>query len=198
MEIDVGTTHETHNKFDTDYRREAIYLAEHYGALRKTRDSLKKRLDGSWVFTKDMAIEELISTTANYSGDHVQSSNISDSTARIADRLANGYVEQRQSQIDNEHKQCQREYEYTCWKIGIVETAITEWLGDKEQAVFIKHCGEGWTYRRMQEKFKGGGLSHKAIRKAIVSGTDAIRQHLRIVACLGESDRYIARLMKEV
>lgn len=198
MGIDVGMACESPKKVNTNFQREAVYLAEHYGALLKKRDRLKRRLDGSWVFTKDMAIEELISITANYSGDHVQSSNISDSTARIADRLANGYIEQRQSQMDNEYKACQREYEYTCWKIGIVETAVSEWLGDKERAVFLKHRGEGWTYRRMQEKYTAGKLSKRTIRRALVDGTDAIGRHLQIVSYLGESDSYITRLMKEV
>jgi len=198
MGIDLGTIHEIPKKFDTNFQQEAEYLAKNYGALLKKRDRLKRRLNRSWVFTKDMAIEELVSITANYSGDHVQSSSISDSTARIADRLANGYVEQRQSQIDNEHKACQLEYDYTCWEIGIVETAVAEWLGDKDRAVFLKHRGEGWTYRRMQEKFTAGKLSKYSITQALIDGTDAICQHLKFVSYLGESDSYISRLMKEV
>ena len=181
-----------------DFQDEATFLANHYADMLKKRDSLKAKLDSSWIFTQDMAIDELVTITPNYSEDQVQSSNISDTTARIADRLMNGYVEMRQGQMKQEKEACRKEYEYTDWKIRVVETAIAERMEKIDRILFIKNRGDCWSYRQMQEGFKTGNLQMQTIRNAIIRGVAAIQSHLQIIAYLDEDYLFIERLRREV
>lgn len=181
-----------------DFQEEAAFLANHYADMLEKRDSLKLRLDRSWVFTEDMAIDELVTTTPNYSGDHVQSSHISDTTARIADRLMNGYVEMRQEQMTQEREACRKECEYTDWKIKVVETAIAERLEKIDCILFMKNRGECWSYRDMQRSFKKGNLQMQTIRNAIIKGVKAIQAHLQFMAYLDEDYPFFERLRQEV
>ena len=180
-----------------DFQDEAAFLADHYADMLEKRDSLKSRLDGSWVFTKDMAIDELVTTTPNYSGDHIQSSHISDTTARIADRLMNGYVEMRQEQMAQEREACRKEYEYTDWKIKVAETATAERLEKIDRILFMKNRGECWSYRDMQRSFKKGNLQMQTIRNAIIRGVAAIQAHLQFMAYMDEDFPFIERLRQE-
>ena len=181
-----------------DFQDEATFLANHYADMLKKHDSLKARLDGSWVFTQNMAIDELVTITPNYSGDHVQSSNISDTTARIADRLMNGYVEMRQGQMEQEREACRKEYEYTDWKISVIETAIAERLEKIDRILFMKNRGDCWSYRQMQDGFKTGNLQMQTIRNAIIRGVAAIQAHLQFMAYLDDDYIFIERLRREV
>lgn len=181
-----------------DFQAEALFLANHYADMLMTRESLKERIDGSWVFTRDMAIDELVKITPNYGGDHVQSSSISDTTARITDKLMNGYVERRQGQIEKEREACRKEYEYVDWKIRVIETAIAERLEKIDRILFMKNRGDGWSYREMQHGYKTGNLQMQTIRNAILKGVDAIQAHLQFMAYLGSDYSLMERLMREV
>lgn len=181
-----------------DFQAEALFLANHYADMLMTRESLKKRLDGSWIFTRDMAIDELVTITPNYGGDHVQSSNISDTTARITDKLMNGYIERRQGQIEKEREACRKEYEYVDWKIKVIETAIAERLEKIDHILFMKNKADGWSYREMQHGYKTGNLQMQTIRNAILKGVDAIQAHLQFMAYLGSDYPMMERLRREV
>ena len=166
------------------FQDEALFLANHYGDMLRIRDALKKRLEGSWEYTEDMAIDELVTITPNYSGDHVQSSGISNTTARITDKLMDGYVERRRSQMEKEREACRKEYEYVDWKVSVITTAVRERLDKKSRTIFLKNRGEGRSYTEIQEKTKGG-VSSKTVRQAIVVAVDAIADELqwRFVMC---------------
>ena len=179
------------------FQDEALFLANHYGDMLRTRDALKKRLEGSWEYTEDMAIDELVTITPNYSGDHVQSSGISNTTARITDKLMDGYVERRQSQMAKEREACRKEYEYVDWKVSVITTAVRERLDKKSRTIFLKNRGEGRSYREMQKRSRKGALPMQTIRNAIMEGVDAIQSHLRILAYCDDS-QYLERLSREV
>ena len=85
-----------------DFPAAALYLATTYKNRLTEKRNIEGMLDGHTVFTEDMAIEELMSMTASSEGEHVQTSSLSDQTARIAEKLAAGYVEKRRRQLQRE------------------------------------------------------------------------------------------------
>lgn len=125
------------------YLAEAIYLAKTFSRMQDERDWLKRKLDGSWVYTKDMAIADLDSITVSYEGERVQSSNISNPTERIALKLTDEYMAGKQAEMDALKSSCERELSYTDWKIGVVDAVGSERL-EKDlkvlfKEIFIRH-----------------------------------------------------------
>ena len=118
------------------YMKEALLLANSYTQMLAERERLKKRLAGSWVYTKTMAIEELDSITVAYEGGRVQSSNISNPTERIALKLTDEYMARKQREMDAAKAACERDLEYVNWKIGVVETVMNERMKKIQKAAF--------------------------------------------------------------
>lgn len=118
------------------YMEAAKYLAESYSRIKENRDWLRKRLAGSWVYTREMAIAELDHISISYDSDRVQTSNISNPTERIALKLTDEYMAKKQAGMDAERDACASEIAYLEWKIGIVETAGKERLKEIERWVF--------------------------------------------------------------
>lgn len=118
------------------YMREAMFLAGSYTWMQKWRDTLEKRLSGNWVYTIDMAIEELDSITISYESDRVQSSNISKPTERIALKLTDEYMAKKQAEMDADRVALIKHLDYVNWKIEIVETVWHERMKEMQSAVF--------------------------------------------------------------
>ena len=118
------------------YMAEALLLANSYTKMLEERSRLEKLLAGSWVYTKDMAIDELDNITVSYEGERVQTSNISNPTERIALKLTDEFMAQKQAEMDAERNAVASELEYLDWKIGVVETVWHERMKGTQKSVF--------------------------------------------------------------
>ena len=118
------------------YLKEAKLLAKDYTRMLDEQKMLQKRLAGSWVYTIDMAIDELNNITVSYENERVQSSNISNPTERIALKLTDAYMAKKQRELDAEREACAFELDYVNWKVGVVEAVIKERLDDELKDMF--------------------------------------------------------------
>ncbi len=118
------------------YMKEAVLLANSYTQMLQERDLLKRQLAGSWIYTKEMAIADLDSITISYDGERVQSSNISNPTERIAMKLTDKYLAQKQAEMDAAKEECKKDLEYLEWKIEVVETVWHERAKGLQRSVF--------------------------------------------------------------
>jgi len=186
---DSGTAERSEQPPTIDFPAAALHLARTYGNLITTRDNIRKLLAHRQVFTKDMAIEELLSITPGSGGEHVQTSNQSDQTARIAEKLASGYVEKRQKQLEWEAARNVEELAYAEWKIGIVEAAMQERMSSKERWFFRNLFVKRRTYRSIREDNPGKGRIYdrdiNGIRKEVLR---ALEGQIRLLnAGMGDS-----------
>lgn len=182
------------------YMKEALLLANSYTQMLAERDRLKKRLAGSWVYTKTMAIEELDSITVSYEGERVQSSNISNPTERIALKLTDAYMAKKQAEMDAAKAACERDLEYVNWKIEVVETVMNERMKDLQKPVFvllyINHSTFRDTEKAIRKKYKRQLYNRNltAIKEQI---WDAFIQDLMFRSKLLEQEEYMDRLSEE-
>ena len=136
---------------DLKYMREAKLLAEGYTRMLDEQKKIQKRLAGSWVYTIDMAIEELNNITVSYESERVQSGNISNPTERIALKLTDAYMARKQREMDAERDACVMELDYVNWKIGVVEAVIKERLDDELKDMFTLQYKGHKTYEETQD-----------------------------------------------
>ncbi len=118
------------------FLKEALFLAESYTDMLERRDWLQKRIAGSWIYTKEMAIAELDNITVSYENERVQSSNISNPTERIALKLTDEFMARKQAEMNAEREACISELAYMDWKIEVVETVWHERMKETQRAVF--------------------------------------------------------------
>ena len=152
-----------------DYKAAAILLAESYAGLVKEQEYIDKVLSGEIVYTKDDALEELISTTASTESDtgiRVQTSNISNTTERIGLLLASGFVEKRNHEILREVLNDTEGRRYLAWKLDIIETAKRERMDKFERGLFSRLFVKHRTYKQIREAYKGKRLYDCDINKA--------------------------------
>ena len=196
---DSGTAEGSEQPPTIDFPAAALYLARTYGNLITTRDNIKKLLAHRQVFTKDMAIEELLSITPGSGNEHVQTSSQSDQTARIAEKLAAGYVEKRQKQLEWEAARNVEELAYAEWKIGIVDAAMRERMSSKERWFFRNLFVKKRTYRSIREDNPGKGKIYNrdisVIRREVL---EAISCQIRLTFMGALDKRMACRLAKEV
>ncbi len=118
------------------YKKEAVLLANSYTQMLREREFLKRRLAGSWIYTKEMAIADLNNISASYDGERVQSSNISNPTEQIAMKITDKYLAQKQAELDATKVECIKDLEYLEWKIEVVETVWHERAIGMQRSVF--------------------------------------------------------------
>ena len=86
-----------------DFPALALFLAKSYGQMLKDRERLKAMIDaGVPIYTKEMALRDLTSTSIDYESERVQTSNISNIPLRIIELLDNGYVEKMNRKLRRE------------------------------------------------------------------------------------------------
>ena len=129
----------------------AMKLAAEYPFLLKEHDRLVKRLDGNWIYTKEMAIADLDNLTVSYDRERVQTSNISNPSERIALMLTDEYMQKKQKEYEWEHQRCLRECEYVDWKLDTIETVIRERMNDFQRRIFKLIFIQGYTFREVKE-----------------------------------------------
>ena len=130
-------------KYDVEVRfqQEARLLAESYATLLSDRKTLSDLLSGDFVYTEEMAIQDLLGS-GQQEGERVQTSNISNIPERIAILLADGYVEKQRARMQKEAQEHLEEYRDICGKIETVETAMAERMDSRTRAVFTQLCLE--------------------------------------------------------
>lgn len=92
----MGRPKKAKYQMEERFLQEALRLAESYSDLLEERKNAELAVHREIVFTKGMAIEELLCGRSSSDSERVQNSNISNQPQRIAILLANGYVEKRQ------------------------------------------------------------------------------------------------------
>ena len=145
------------------YRGCAMKLAEEYPVMMKDYDRMKERLAGSWVYTKEMAIAELSSSTVSYDHVRVQNNRISNPAERIAMMLTDDYMRHKQAEYDWERERLKRELDYLDWKMRIVEVAVKERMNDFQQRVFRMIYLKGKTFKETREALEERPCNRKIV-----------------------------------
>lgn len=165
-------------KYEIEERflNEALLLAESYSMILIEQKDLHDLLTGNFVYTEDMAIQELMGG-GQQEGERVQTSNISNIPERIAILLADGYVEKKRKQMQREAQQQIQEYRQLCDKIQIVETAMAERMDARTRAVF--HCLyiERKPWSRVRDEY-GNHLARQQIKNARDTGIIALAKEM--------------------
>ena len=136
---------------EMQYIRCAMWLASNYPVLLQEHDRLVRRLDGSWIYTKDMAIADLNNITVSFGSERVQTSNISNPSERIALLLTDEYLQKKQEEYNREHERCLRECAYVDWKLDTVETALRERMNDMQRRIFDRVFVRNMTFREIRD-----------------------------------------------
>lgn len=173
-------------KYEIEERflQEALLLAESYSMILIEQKDLHDLLTGNFVYTEDMAIQELMGG-GQQEGERVQTSNISNIPERIAILLADGYVEKKRKQMQREAQQQIQEYWRLCEKIQIVETAMAERMDARTQAVFRCLYIERKPWSRVKDEY-GNHLARQQISDAREKATRAIAEELELMNQLEE------------
>ena len=180
-----------------DFPAAALYLATTYKNLLTEKRNIEGMLDGHTVFTEDMAIEELMSMTASSEGVHVQTSSLSDQTARIAEKLAAGYVEKRRRQLQREAEAMASELDYINWKISIVEAAMENRMTKNDAVFFRMMFVKGRTYREIRNAYKRGNIYDHDVKKRKDQVLQAVADQIQFLYCMEEQKPFVKRLAKE-
>ncbi len=182
------------------YMAEALLLANSYTKMLEERTRLEKLLAGSWVYTKDMAIDELDNITVSYEGERVQTSNISNPTERIALKLTDEFMAQKQAEMDAERNAVVSELEYLNWKIGVVETTARERMNERQKDTFTLIFVGHKTYRDTINILKRKRKLEVACRNILELKQEIWRKlidELSIRGWLPEQERFMLRLSQE-
>ena len=183
-----------------DYGAAALFLMREYGNLLKEQEYVDKVLSGETIYTEDDALEELISTTASTESDtgiRVQTSNISNTTERIGLLLASGFVEKRNRQILKEIIKDAENRQYLCWKIDVIETAVRERTGTFERGLFKRHYAQGWTYKKIRERYSKKKLYNRDISRACRIIQDAIADEIEARSYRDDEAGWTGKLLRE-
>ena len=181
-------------------KREGLYLlcarklAEEYPAMMKDYDRMKERLAGNWVYTKEMAIAELSSSTVLYDNVRVQNNRVSNPAERIAMMMTNEYMKKKQEEYDWERERLRQELDYLDWKMRIVEVAVKERMNDFQQRVFRMIYLKGKTFKETREALEERPCDRKILetKKEIWKRITSELETQRI-----SKDRYVQRLIVE-
>ena len=192
---DGGTEGIDHVKIDCPAA--ALYLATTYKNLLTEKRNIEGMLDGHTVFTEDMAIEELMSMTASSEEERVQTSSLSDQTARIAEKLAAGYVEKRRRQLQREAEAMASELNYINWKIGIVEAAMENRMTRNDAAFFRLMFVKGRTYQEIRNAYKRGNIYNHDVKKRKDQVLQAVADQIQLLYCMEDQKPFVWRLAKE-
>lgn len=182
------------------YMKEALLLANSYTQMLAERERLKKRLAGSWVYTKTMAIEELDSITVAYEGERVQSSNISNPTERIALKLTDEYMAKKQREMDAAKAACERDLEYVNWKIEVVETVFHDRLNEEQQDIFRQIYIQHKTFKTAAQtlwKKKKLKMSNRNICEYKKQIWEKLMMELEFCSSFDRNQLYLERLWQE-
>lgn len=165
-------------KYEIEERflQEALLLAESYSMILTEQKELHDLLTGNFVYTEDMAIQELMGG-GQQEGERVQTSNISNIPERIAILLADGYVEKKRKQMQREAQQQIQEYRKLCDKIQIVETAMTERMDARTRAVFKQVYMEHRQKSFVTDEFRHR-LHRQQVDRAVKAGIANIAEEL--------------------
>ncbi len=139
------------NEQDFQYLPCAIKLAEEYPSLKKEHDRLVKRLEGNWIYTKEMAIADLDRHSVSYDRDRVQSSSISSPAERIAMAMTDKFMQKKQEELDWERQRCLHECRYVDWKLDILESVYRERMNPFQQCVFRLIFIQKLSFRKARE-----------------------------------------------
>lgn len=185
---------------DSKYMRGAKLLAEDYTRMLDEQKRLQKRLAGSWVYTIDMAIDELNNITVSYESERVQSSNISNPTERIALKLTDAYMAKKQKEMDAEREACAMELDYVNWKVGVVEAVIKERLDDELKDIFTLQYKGHKTYEETQDilqKKRKRSASRKKIIRQKREILELLSKELELRESVDDDRRYINILCRD-
>ena len=182
------------------YMAEALLLANSYTKMLEERSRLEKLLAGSWVYTKDMAIDELDNITVSYEGERVQTSNISNPTERIALKLTDEFMAKKQVEMDAERNAVVSELEYLNWKIGVVETTARERMSEKQKDIFtlqyVGHRTYKQTEKAIRQKRRSAVYSDR-IRIQKKECIEKLIQELVLCSAAGRNEEFMSRLSLE-
>ena len=182
------------------YRQEAVFLAETYTQMLAHRTWLQNRINGSWEYTKDMAISELNSITVAYDSERVQSSNISNPTERVALALTDEFLRKKQKELDAAREACIGELKYIDWKIGVVETTVRERMRPETRDVFTLLFKGGKTYEET-ERILWKKRRRKAVNRNVAQEKkniyEAIRNEIVLRTALVNNQQFLDMLTSE-
>ena len=187
---------------EPDFEKEAVYLASTYPKMLKQRDWLKERINGDWTYTKEMAIDELTNITVAYDNEHVQSSNISRSTERVAMLLTDEFLAKKQQEYNRERDALTDQLAYTEWKVEVVERVTKERIKAIDRLVYQNSFIEQRTFREIRAILKKKSkLKKRFYDHDIISAKsriiNAFAKELNYISRIGEGERYLTRLSNE-
>lgn len=166
------------------FLRDARLLAESYSSILTEHRELKNLLTGNFVYTENMAIQELLGG-GQKEGERVQNSNISNIPERIAILLADGYVEKKRKRMQREAAEHIDEYRELCRKIEVVETAMAERMDARTRAVFRCLYIEKRAWSRVKDEY-GNHLARQQIANGRDKAVSAIAEELELTEQLEE------------
>ena len=172
----------------------AMKLTSEYPALQKEHDRLVRRLEGNWIYTKEMAIADLDLHSISYDRDRVQSSSISSPTERIAMALTDEYMQKKQEALDWERQRCIQECRYVEWKMNTIEKVYRERMNKFQQCIFRLIFIQKLTFRKAREI-----MDKKSCNKEIIKTKKMIWQHFCKELQVQEqiNNGFVKRLMTE-
>ena len=188
---------ETGSGTEIDFPAAALYLAKTYKNLVAEAGNIRDMLEGCTTFTEDMAITELMAMTASSDQERVQTSSLQDQTARIAEKLADGYVEKRRRQLQREAEVLAAGLAYVDWKIGIVETAMENRMTKNEATFFRLVFLRNKTYREIRAAYKRGKIYDHDIKKRKDKVLQAVADQIQFLSCMESQQPFVRRLSEE-
>lgn len=193
---------DTGAELQRDYAAAALFLADNYAAMLQQKKYIDRVLSGEQIFTHEMALEELISTTASTESDtgvRVQTSNISNTTERVGMLLAGGYVDKRNAEIIREVTSDIKGREYLEWKLDVIDTAMRERLDKTERNICKRLYGKHMTYAQIRSACHEKKLYDHRINKARKEGYRALALEIEKRDGTSETGKLMTdRLMKEI
>lgn len=172
----MGRPRKEKHEIEERFLQEALLLAESYSMILIEQKDLHDLLTGNFVYTEDMAIQELMGG-GQQEGERVQTSNISNIPERIAILLADGFVEKQRARMRREAQQQILEYRQLCDKIQIVETAMAERMDARTRAVFRCLYIERKPWSRVRDEY-GNHLAGQQIKNARDAGIIALAKEM--------------------
>lgn len=181
----MGRPRKEKYEIEERFLEEALLLADSYSMVLFEKKELQDLLTGNFVYTEDMAIQDLLGG-GQQEGERVQTSNISNIPERIAILLADGFVEKQRARMQWEAQQQIQEYRQLCDKIQIVETAMAERMDARTQAVFRCLYIECKPWSKVRDEYRNH-MDDQQIRRAKEKAILAIAEELALVVSQEEN-----------
>lgn len=135
-------------EIEQKYIDKAVRLATAYPNMLRQKEFQEELKAGKVLYTVDDAISDLSGGGINYGSEHVQSSNISNIPERIAIKLSEGYVENKNAQMVREATMSEYQLTELLEDIDTVQVALRH-MEKMDRAIFDRFYFRGMSYSKI-------------------------------------------------